>query len=73
MTIAGEEKLFSIVDIKLFYRMNRINIVWDIINALPKLSSMLMIVLPTVQEIKKLIEYPDLTIKPLYYCLCQQV
>jgi hypothetical protein len=50
--------------IKLFCRMNRINIFWDIISrSLPKVKHYANDRVPTVEEIKKLIEYPDRRIK----------
>jgi hypothetical protein len=52
--------------IKLFCRMNRINIVWDIISrSLPKVKQYANDRIPAVEEIKKLIEYPDRRIKPI--------
>jgi hypothetical protein len=52
--------------IKLFCRMNRINIVWDIISrSLPKVKQHANDRIPSVEEIKKLIEYPDRRIKPI--------
>jgi hypothetical protein len=52
--------------IKLFCRMNRINIFWDIIlPSLPKVKHYANDRIPTVEEIKKLIEYPDRRIKPI--------
>lgn len=46
--------------------MNRINIVWDIISrSLPKVKQHANDRIPTVEEIKKLIEYPDRRIKPI--------
>ena len=52
--------------VKLFCRMNRINIVWDIISrSLPKLKQHANDRIPTVEEIKKLIGYPDRRIKPI--------
>ena len=50
--------------IKLSCRMNSINIFWDIIlRSLPKVKQHANDRIPTVQEIKKLIEYPDRRIK----------
>ena len=50
--------------IKLFCRMNRINISWDIISrSLPKVKQYANDRVPTVEEIMKLIEYPDRRIK----------
>jgi integrase len=50
--------------VKLFCRMNRINIPWDIIShSLPKVKQYSNDRIPTVVEIKKLIEYPDRRIK----------
>ncbi len=52
--------------VKLFCRMNRINIVWDLISrSLPKVKQHANDRVPTVEEIKKLIEYPDRRIKPI--------
>ena len=52
--------------IKLFCKMNRINIFWDIISrSLPKVKQYANDRIPTVEEIKKLIEYPDRRIKPI--------
>jgi hypothetical protein len=52
--------------IKLLCRMNRITIFWDIIlRSLPKVKHHANDRIPTVQEIKKLIEYPDRRIKPI--------
>jgi hypothetical protein len=52
--------------VKLFCRMNRINIFWDIISrSLPKVKQHANDRIPTVEEIKKLIEYPDRRIKPI--------
>jgi integrase len=50
--------------IKLFCRMNRINISWDIIvRSLPKVKQYSNDRVPTVDEMKKLIQYPDRRIK----------
>jgi hypothetical protein len=50
--------------VKLFCRMNRINIFWDIISrSLPKVKQHANDRIPTVEEIKKLIEYSDRRIK----------
>jgi hypothetical protein len=50
--------------IKLFCRMNRVNIFWDMISrSLPKVKQYANDRVPTVEEIKKLIEYPDRRIK----------
>jgi hypothetical protein len=50
--------------IKLFCRMNRINISWDIIShSLPRVKQHANDRIPKVEEIKKLIEYPDRRIK----------
>ena len=44
--------------------MNRINIFWDLISrSLPKVKQHANDRIPTVEEIKKLIEYPDRRIK----------
>jgi|SRR5689334_9921582 len=52
--------------VKLFCRMNRINIFWAIIShSLPKVKQHANDRIPTVEEIKKLIEYPDRRIKPI--------
>ena len=52
--------------IKLFCRMDRISVFWDIIlRSLPKVKQHANDRIPTVQEIKKLIEYPDRRIKPI--------
>ena len=52
--------------IKLFCKMNRINIFWDIISrSLPKVKQHANDRIPKVEEIKKLIEYPDRRIKPI--------
>ncbi len=50
--------------VKLFCRMNRINILWDLISrSLPKVKQHANDRIPKVEEIKKLIEYPDRRIK----------
>jgi hypothetical protein len=50
--------------IKLFCKMNRINIGWDIIaRSLPKVKQYANDRIPSVEEIRKLIEYPDRRIK----------
>ena len=52
--------------IKLFCRMNRINIFWEMISgSLPKVKQHANDRIPKVEEIKKLIEYPDRRIKPI--------
>jgi hypothetical protein len=52
--------------IKLFCKMNRINIFWDMISrSLPKVKQHANDRIPKVEEIKKLIEYPDRRIKPI--------
>lgn len=52
--------------IKLFCKMNRINIFWDLISrSLPKVKQHANGRIPEVEEIKKLIEYPDRRIKPI--------
>ncbi|MGH9951097.1 MAG: hypothetical protein ACRD5J_05680, partial [Nitrososphaeraceae archaeon] len=52
--------------IKLFCRMNRINIAWDIISrSLPKVKQHANDRIPTLEEIRKLMEYPDRRIKPI--------
>jgi hypothetical protein len=46
--------------------MDRISVFWDIIlRSLPKVKQHANDRIPTVQEIKKLIEYPDRRIKPI--------
>jgi hypothetical protein len=50
----------------LFCKMNRISIFWDIIShSIPKVKKHANDRIPTVEEIKKLIEYPDRRIKPI--------
>jgi integrase len=50
--------------IKLFCRMNLINISWDnIARYLPKVKQYAIYRIPTVEEIRKLIQYPDRRIK----------
>jgi hypothetical protein len=50
--------------IKLFCKMNRINVYWDIISrSLPKVKQHANDRIPKVEEIKRLIEYPDRRIK----------
>ncbi len=52
--------------LKLFCKMNRIVIFWDIIShSIPKVKKHANDRIPTVEEIKKLIEYPDRRIKPI--------
>lgn len=52
--------------IKLFCKMNRINIIWDVISrSLPKVKHHANDRVPMVEEIRKLIEYPDRRIKPI--------
>jgi hypothetical protein len=52
--------------IKLFCRMNRIGVGWDIISrSFPKVKQYANDRIPNVEEIKKLIEYPDRRIKPI--------
>jgi hypothetical protein len=52
--------------LKLFCKMNRIAIFWDIIShSIPKVKKHANDRIPTVEEIKKLIEYPDRRIKPI--------
>ena len=52
--------------LKLFCKMNRISIFWDIIShSIPKVKKHANDRIPTVEEIKKLIEYPDRRIKPI--------
>jgi hypothetical protein len=46
--------------------MNRINLSWDIVSrSLPKVKQHANDRISTVEEIKKLIEYPDIRIKPI--------
>jgi hypothetical protein len=46
--------------LKSFCKMNRISIFWDIIShSIPKVKKHANDRIPTVEEIKKLIEYPD--------------
>ena len=46
--------------VQLFCKMNRISILWDIISrSLPKVKQHANDRIPTLDEIKKLIEYPD--------------
>src|SRR5215207_2895540 len=52
--------------LKLFCKMNRINIFWEVISrSLPQVKQHANDRIPTVEEIKKLIEYPDRRIKPI--------
>lgn len=52
--------------IKLFCKMNRINLFWDVISrSLPRVKQYANDRVPTIDEIKKLIEYPDRRIKPI--------
>jgi hypothetical protein len=52
--------------LKLFCKMNRIGIFWDIIShSVPRVKKHANDRIPTVEEIKKLIEYPDRRIKPI--------
>ena len=52
--------------LKLFCKMNRIVILWDIIShSIPKVKKHANDRIPTVEEIKKVIEYPDRRIKPI--------
>ncbi len=52
--------------IKLFCRMNRLNITWDVISSsLPKVKQYANDRIPTIDEIKNLIAYPDRRIKPI--------
>jgi hypothetical protein len=46
--------------------MNRINIFWDMISrSLPKVKQHANDRIPSLEEIKKLIEYPDRRVKPI--------
>jgi hypothetical protein len=46
--------------------MNRISIFWDIIShSIPKVKKHANDRIPTVEELKKLVEYPDRRIKPI--------
>jgi hypothetical protein len=57
--------------LKLFCKMNRIGILWDIIShSIPKVKKHANDRIPTVEEIKKLTEYPD-RVFLLYYYLYQ--
>jgi hypothetical protein len=52
--------------LKLFCKMNRIGVFWDIIShSIPRVKKHANDRIPTVEEIKKLIEYPDRRIKPI--------
>jgi hypothetical protein len=52
--------------IKLFCRMNRIIVAWDIMSrSLPKVKQHANDRIPTIEEIKKLVEYPDRRIRPI--------
>jgi hypothetical protein len=52
--------------LKLFCKMNRINIFWDMISrSLPKVKQHANDRIPTMEEIRKLIEYPDRRVKPI--------
>jgi len=52
--------------LKLFCKMNRIGIFWDIIShSIPKIKKHASDRIPTMEEIKKLIQYPDRRIKPI--------
>lgn len=54
--------------IKLFCRMNRITVFWDIISpSLPRVKQYANDRIPTMEEIKKLVEYPDRRIKPIVF------
>jgi hypothetical protein len=54
--------------------MNPINVAWDIISrSLPNVKQLANDRIPTVEEIKKLIEYPDRRISLLYYYHYQRV
>jgi len=56
--------------IELFCRMNRMNIAWDILSrSLPKVKQHANDRIPTIEEIKKLMEYPDRRIKPIVLLL----
>jgi integrase len=50
--------------IKLFCKMNRVDISWDVISrSLPKVKQYSNDRIPTIEEIRKLIQYPDRRIK----------
>jgi hypothetical protein len=52
--------------LKLFCKMNRINIFWDMISrSLPRVKQHANDRIPSLEEIKKLIEYPDRRVKPI--------
>ena len=52
--------------LKLFCKMNRINIFWDMISrSLPKVKQHANDRIPSLEEIKKVIEYPDRRVKPI--------
>ena len=52
--------------LKLFCKMNRINIFWEVMSrSLPQVKHHSNDRIPTEEEIKKLIEYPDRRIKPI--------
>lgn len=52
--------------LKLFCKMNHINIFWDMIShSLPKVKQHANDRIPSLEEIRKLIEYPDRRVKPI--------
>lgn len=52
--------------LKLFCKMNRINIFWELISrSLPKVKQHANDRIPSLEEIKRLIEYPDRRVKPI--------
>jgi hypothetical protein len=52
--------------LKLFCKMNRINIFWDmVLRSLPKVKQHANDRIPSLEEIEKLIQYPDRRVKPI--------
>ena len=52
--------------IKLFFKMNRINIIWDMVKTIiPPEQTASDDRIPTIDEIRKLVEYPDRRIKTI--------
>ena len=52
--------------VKLFFKMNRINIMWDIVRTIiPSEPTASDDRIPTISEIRKLVEYPDRRIKTI--------